>query len=48
MNNVEKNEVLEKVKKEQIYIDEESYQHIKEKLCKKDDYFTLEEIEKLA
>ncbi len=39
-----KNEEL----KETIFIDEESYQQIKKNMCKKDDYFTEKEFEKIS
>ena len=35
------------VKDEVIYIDEKSYQ-LKEKLCKKDDYFYIDEIKEYS
>lgn len=38
----------EKELKETIFIDEESYQQIKKKMCKKDDYFTEKELQNLA
>lgn len=44
MNNVEKNVVLEKVKKEKIFIEEGVYQEIKTKLNKNNDYFSEKEI----
>lgn len=34
--------------KETIFIDEESYQQIKKDMCKKDDYFTKKELEKIS
>ena len=36
------------VKDEVIYIDEKSYQQLKEKLCKKDDYFYIDEIKEYS
>lgn len=30
-----------------VFIDEESYQQIKKDLCKKDDYFSMEQLEKI-
>lgn len=37
-----------KILKETIFIDEESYQQIKKNMCKKDDYFTEKEFEKIS
>lgn len=33
--------------KEGIFIDEETYQQIKKNMCKKEDYFTEKEFEKI-
>ena len=43
-----KDVVLDEVKKELKFINEKSYQQIKKELCKTDDFFTLEELKKLA
>lgn len=34
--------------KETIFINEESYQQIKKKMCKKDDYFSEKELEEIS
>lgn len=31
-----------------IFINEKSYQQIKKEMCKKDDYFTVEELENIG
>lgn len=36
------------MEKENVFIDEESYQQFKKDMCKTDDYFTIEEWKKLA
>lgn len=36
------------MKKENVFIDEESYQQFKKEMCKTDDYFTIEEWKKLV
>ena len=36
------------MEKENVVIDEQSYQQFKKDMCKTDDYFTLEEFEKLS
>ncbi len=36
------------VLKETIFIKEESYQQIKEKMCKKDDYFTEKQLKEIS
>ena len=35
------------MEKENVVIDEQSYQQFKKDMCKTDDYFTLEEFKKL-
>lgn len=46
--NVEKDVVLEGIKKEAVFINEETYQQIKKDMCKNDDYFTQKEFEKIS
>lgn len=43
-----KDVVLDEVKKEEIFIDEETYQQIRKDMCKNDDYFTEKEFEKIS
>lgn len=43
-NDKKRNEVLQKA----IYVEEKTYQQIKKELGKSDDYFSLEELKKLA
>lgn len=38
---------MDKLNLEELYLDEEEYQNIKEILKKKDDYFSVEEIKKV-
>lgn len=48
MINVEKDVVLDEVKKKIIFIDENTYQQIKKDMCKNDDYFSEKEFEKIS
>ena len=36
------------MEKENVFIDEESYQQFKKNMCKTDDYFTIEEWKKIS
>lgn len=47
MKNVEKDVVLEKVKKETVFINKKTYQKIKKRKCKNGDYFTKNELKKM-
>lgn len=44
----EKNVVVDEVKKEKVFIEEEVYQEIKTKLNKHNDYFTKKEIKNIS
>ena len=46
--NVKKDVVSDEVRREVVFIDENTYQKIKKDMCKNDDYFSEKEFEKIS